>query len=124
MGDQLYAECQKSHPHNGGKTDGCQEFSGGSLSLPECMVCGCHRNYHRKLVYTKCNKVRDFKIPNSVDGCQLFIPDSAPWLFCAACGCHRNFHRIEVTKEEVVSTAFGTAAAAAVPFELKKEPLS
>ncbi|KAL0403940.1 UNVERIFIED_CONTAM: hypothetical protein Sradi_2034800 [Sesamum radiatum] len=99
MGDFTYAECQKSHPHLGGKTDGCQEFTGS------CEVCGCHLNFHRKVppvvIYTKCQKTHDFKFQISVDGCQQFIPagkSGKAALTCAVCGCHKGFHQWEVMK--------------------------
>ncbi|PIM97849.1 hypothetical protein CDL12_29469 [Handroanthus impetiginosus] len=114
MGD--YAECHKSHPHNRGKTDGCQEFMEDWIDPMECKVCGCHRNFHRKVkppvkyktvvVYTKCHKIHDFKFQNSVDGCQEFIPVGKVGevaLVCATCGCNKGFHRNEVTTQ-VTST--------------------
>ncbi|KAL7097164.1 hypothetical protein ACP275_10G126100 [Erythranthe tilingii] len=94
MGDK-YAECHKSHENLGGKSDGCQEFMKGYLSS-NCGNCGCHRNFHRKVVYTKCRKVHDFKTPNSVDGCQEFIPrgnmGSLDELICDVCLCNKGFH--------------------------------
>ncbi|KAI3443967.1 hypothetical protein Pfo_000632 [Paulownia fortunei] len=110
MGD-TYAECHKSQSHIGGKSDGCQEFFESWRSPLDCMICGCHRNFHRKVeppvkyktevVYTKCHKIHDFKFQNSVDGCQEFTPNgkdgTAAALTCAVCGCHKGFHRNEVT---------------------------
>ncbi|KAL8040758.1 hypothetical protein ABFX02_10G119500 [Erythranthe guttata] len=92
--EDKYAECHKSHKNLGGKSDGCQEFLKGFGS--NCGNCGCHQNFHRKVVYTKCRKVHDLKTPNSVDGCQEFIPEcrssSTYELICNVCRCHRGFH--------------------------------
>ncbi|KAI3412502.1 ZF-HD dimerization-type domain-containing protein [Psidium guajava] len=51
-----YAECQKNYAAStGGQiVDGCTEFrpqgeEGSSLAL-DCATCGCHRNFHRKVV--------------------------------------------------------------------------
>ncbi|KAF8009985.1 hypothetical protein BT93_J0844 [Corymbia citriodora subsp. variegata] len=51
-----YAECQKNHAASTGghNVDGCTEFrpggvEGSSLALT-CANCGCHRNFHRKVV--------------------------------------------------------------------------
>ncbi|EYU25298.1 hypothetical protein MIMGU_mgv1a025199mg, partial [Erythranthe guttata] len=106
MKEEYYAECCKPHLHMEWKSDGCQEFMWESSSL-ECKICGCHRNFHRKVVvvYTKCHKVHDFKVLNSVDGCQEFIPNGKEGyptaLSCAVCGCHKGFHRNEVTIKPV-----------------------
>ncbi|KAL8040763.1 hypothetical protein ABFX02_10G120000 [Erythranthe guttata] len=100
-----YAECQKIRSNAGSKTDGCLEFAMLSLSNPlVCKTCGCRQNYHRKVIYTKCNKIHDLKIPNSVDGCQKFFNSSNRQ--CAACGCHKGFHQNDtIATKEVVSTS-------------------
>ncbi|PIN20301.1 hypothetical protein CDL12_06981 [Handroanthus impetiginosus] len=105
-----YAECHKSHQDIGGKTDGCQEFMQiGFRWDAKCLICRCHRNFHRKVVkyktevvYRKCHKIHDFKFRSCVDGCQEFTPTSeqgAGELVCANCGCKKSFHRNEITKE-------------------------
>ncbi|PIN24432.1 hypothetical protein CDL12_02836 [Handroanthus impetiginosus] len=106
-----YAECHKSHRDIGGKTDGCQEFMQIGWWDPKCLICGCHRNFHRKVVkyktevvYTKCHKIHDFKFQSCVDGCQEFTPTSEQGAgtdakTCANCGCKKSFHRNEITKE-------------------------
>ncbi|CAA0813470.1 Mini zinc finger protein 2 [Striga hermonthica] len=101
-------ECCKSHAHMDGKIDGCQQFMVGWRDPSDCRICGCHRNFHRKperpvkyetvVVYTKCQKIHNFKFQSTVDGCQEFIPKddttaAAAGLTCAACGCHKGFHR-------------------------------
>ncbi|KAL7097176.1 hypothetical protein ACP275_10G127000 [Erythranthe tilingii] len=83
-----YAECNQLHKHMGWKTDGCQEYGGYGLY---CQICECHQNFHRKVeavppkpvvdyktevVYTKCNKIHDFRFQTTVDGCQEFTPNS------------------------------------------------
>uniref|UniRef100_A0A0C9S745 TSA: Wollemia nobilis Ref_Wollemi_Transcript_9708_911 transcribed RNA sequence n=1 Tax=Wollemia nobilis TaxID=56998 RepID=A0A0C9S745_9CONI len=51
-----YRECQKNHAAamGGNATDGCGEFmpSGeeGTLEALKCCACGCHRNFHRRVV--------------------------------------------------------------------------
>jgi ZF-HD class homeobox domain-containing protein len=51
-----YRECLKNHAAaiGGNATDGCGEFmsSGeeGSLGALRCSACGCHRNFHRKVL--------------------------------------------------------------------------
>ncbi|KAL3838981.1 hypothetical protein ACJIZ3_023572 [Penstemon smallii] len=109
------------------KTDGCQEFMWRSINL-ECAICGCHRNFHRnfserqpfgchqgyhpkvpvyttEVVYVRCHKVHDTKVPNSVDGCQEFTPgdvfrDLDPDV-CKLCGCKKGYHRNEITREVI-----------------------
>ncbi|GER37090.1 homeobox protein 31 [Striga asiatica] len=107
-----HAECCKSHAHMDGKIDGCQQFMGDWRDPSDCLICGCHRYFHRKpeppveyetiAVYTRCQKIHDFKFQSTVDGCQEFIPKdgttAAAALTCAVCGCHKGFHRNEVTK--------------------------
>ncbi|XP_012851797.1 PREDICTED: zinc-finger homeodomain protein 8-like [Erythranthe guttata] len=44
-----YAECRKSHIHYLGWADGCQEYKESTSSPSKCEICGCHRNFHRKL---------------------------------------------------------------------------
>ncbi|RWR77324.1 ZF-HD homeobox protein family [Cinnamomum micranthum f. kanehirae] len=51
---EVYRECLRNHAASLGSyaTDGCGEFisddsSGGGL---QCAACGCHRNFHRKVV--------------------------------------------------------------------------
>ncbi|KAL7097183.1 hypothetical protein ACP275_10G127600 [Erythranthe tilingii] len=114
-----YAECQKVHSHLGGKADGCPEFKSGSSDRFKCSICSCDMMYHRKVVYSKCLKIHDFKIPNSFDGCQHFCPKIYNKSLCNACDCHRNFHQREVAKE-VASTASGRE----MPYGIKKEPLN
>ncbi|KAI4326305.1 hypothetical protein MLD38_031631 [Melastoma candidum] len=53
--NELYRECLRNHAASLGSyaTDGCGEFtyddsSPGSL---QCVACGCHRNFHRKVAY-------------------------------------------------------------------------
>nr|XP_043638582.1 mini zinc finger protein 2-like [Erigeron canadensis] len=54
-----YGECQKNHAANVGgyAVDGCREFMASSeeeeteASLT-CAACGCHRNFHRRVVET------------------------------------------------------------------------
>uniref|UniRef100_A0A5B7BHG2 ZF-HD dimerization-type domain-containing protein n=1 Tax=Davidia involucrata TaxID=16924 RepID=A0A5B7BHG2_DAVIN len=55
-----YEECCKNHTANRGEygTDGCMEFmssegEGAATSSLTCVVCGCHRNFHRKKVEKK-----------------------------------------------------------------------
>ena len=51
----LYRECLRNHAASLGSyaTDGCGEFTldADSVSSPslQCMACGCHRNFHRKV---------------------------------------------------------------------------
>ncbi|KAL8266318.1 hypothetical protein R6Q59_003662 [Mikania micrantha] len=53
-----YSECQRNHAANVGgyAVDGCREFmavnEGAEASLA-CVACGCHRNFHRKVVETE-----------------------------------------------------------------------
>lgn len=56
--NSAYRECLRNHAASLGSyaTDGCGEFTlddmssdgGGSL---QCAACGCHRNFHRKVMY-------------------------------------------------------------------------
>ncbi|KAL6520386.1 mitotic fidelity of chromosome transmission-related protein [Orobanche minor] len=51
-----YGECQKNHAANVGgyAVDGCREFmpcgEEGTSGALTCAACGCHRNFHRRLV--------------------------------------------------------------------------
>ncbi|KAL7608130.1 mini zinc finger protein 2 [Lactuca sativa] len=55
-----YGECQRNHAANVGgyAVDGCREFMAASeeedteASLT-CAACGCHRNFHRRVVETE-----------------------------------------------------------------------
>ncbi|XP_020573270.1 zinc-finger homeodomain protein 11-like [Phalaenopsis equestris] len=54
-GRKLYGECMRNHAAALGAyaSDGCGEFSAdeGSISATHfCSACGCHRNFHRKLL--------------------------------------------------------------------------
>ncbi|KAL3824582.1 hypothetical protein ACJIZ3_020611 [Penstemon smallii] len=89
----IYMECCKNHATLREKTDGCQEFMWGSKNL-ECAICGCHRNFHRRVVYTKCNKIHVSQSgSNYVDGCMEFIPDPVNKNLCDGCKCHKSFHK-------------------------------
>ncbi|CAK9162908.1 unnamed protein product [Ilex paraguariensis] len=54
-----YAECQKNHAASigGYAVDGCREFMAngeeGTAGALTCAACGCHRNYHRRVVETE-----------------------------------------------------------------------
>jgi len=54
-----YGECQKNHAANVGgyAVDGCREFmaSGGegTSAALTCAACGCHRNFHKRMVETE-----------------------------------------------------------------------
>ncbi|KAL7100892.1 hypothetical protein ACP275_08G023100 [Erythranthe tilingii] len=52
-----YGECQKNHAANVGgyAVDGCREFmpcgeEGTGAAALTCAACGCHRNFHRRMV--------------------------------------------------------------------------
>ncbi|KAL3824557.1 hypothetical protein ACJIZ3_020586 [Penstemon smallii] len=118
----IYEECCKIHPRLGDKTDGCQEFMWRSSNL-ECAICGCHRNFHRKVVerapvrYTECHKIHVSKTgENYVDGCKEFRSDinRERWygeqVSCAACKCHKSFHRNEIKKEVITPFSSTTSA--------------
>ncbi|PWA54607.1 ZF-HD homeobox protein, Cys/His-rich dimerization domain-containing protein [Artemisia annua] len=61
-----YGECQRNHAANVGAyaVDGCREFMAvseeedteGSLT---CAACGCHRNFHRRVVETEAASCSD-----------------------------------------------------------------
>ncbi|CAA0813471.1 Mini zinc finger protein 2 [Striga hermonthica] len=99
--------CLKLHVTLGNRVDGCQE-----LIIPpdrfynpteNCSVCGCHLNFHRKIVRrvvrTVCHKNHNPAGPESKDGCQKFTC-SLEKDVCAACGCHVSFHQKEVLDYE------------------------
>lgn len=48
----VYRECLRNHAASLGSyaTDGCGEFTVDSGGL-QCVACGCHRNFHRKVKY-------------------------------------------------------------------------
>lgn len=56
-----YSECQRNHAANVGgyAVDGCREFMAASEEEEEteasltCAACGCHRNFHRRVVETE-----------------------------------------------------------------------
>ncbi|KAJ7975300.1 Zinc-finger homeodomain protein [Quillaja saponaria] len=51
----VYRECLRNHAASLGSyaTDGCGEFTidDTSPACLQCVACGCHRNFHRKLTY-------------------------------------------------------------------------
>ncbi|KAL3818505.1 hypothetical protein ACJIZ3_004410 [Penstemon smallii] len=59
--NEMYRECLRNHAASLGSyaTDGCGEFtpdhndttSPGTAGL-NCAACGCHRNFHRKVIHT------------------------------------------------------------------------
>lgn len=57
-----YGECQKNHAANAGgyAVDGCREFlaSGeqGTDAALTCAACGCHRNFHKRLMLETTNE--------------------------------------------------------------------
>ncbi|KAA8542432.1 hypothetical protein F0562_023432 [Nyssa sinensis] len=125
-----YKECCKNHAVRKERktTDGCQEFMATQGDDQEnlndaaltCVVCGCHRNFHRKILgnpklvqqpasspssdqniqnyYDRCCKNHAvLKGKHGTDGCQEFVESQGEGMIngalkCAACGCHRNFH--------------------------------
>ncbi|KAL9670452.1 hypothetical protein QQ045_008004 [Rhodiola kirilowii] len=54
----VYKECQKNHAAGVGgyAVDGCREFMATGAEETEdglvCAACGCHRNFHKKVVET------------------------------------------------------------------------
>ncbi|KAJ0048634.1 hypothetical protein Pint_16831 [Pistacia integerrima] len=56
-----YRECLRNHAATLGSyaTDGCGEFTldDSSPTSLNCAACGCHRNFHRKLSYTRSSDV-------------------------------------------------------------------
>ncbi|KAF3793794.1 Zinc-finger homeodomain protein 2 [Nymphaea thermarum] len=84
-GGTVYRECLKNHAASLGSyaTDGCGEFmestgegdspgSGGSL---RCAACGCHRNFHRKVVAASRDDDLDFRRCCSI--IEVAAPESA-----------------------------------------------
>lgn len=53
--NEMYRECLRNHAASLGSyaTDGCGEFTSedSSPSSLQCVACGCHRNFHRKVPY-------------------------------------------------------------------------
>ncbi|KAL3824602.1 hypothetical protein ACJIZ3_020631 [Penstemon smallii] len=90
----VYEKCCKIHANLGDKTYGCQEFIWKSSNL-ECAICGCHSNFHRKVVERA--PVRYTTEVVCMDGCKeymhygIFLEN-----ICAACNRHKSFHRNEV----------------------------
>lgn len=56
-----YRECLRNHAASLGSyaTDGCGEFTldDSSPTSLNCAACGCHRNFHRKLSYTRSDAI-------------------------------------------------------------------
>ncbi|XP_039065813.1 zinc-finger homeodomain protein 14-like [Hibiscus syriacus] len=53
MEKEIYRDCQRNHACSlgGYAIDGCTEFiQGNTISSTQIEACGCHRNYHRKVV--------------------------------------------------------------------------
>nr|ASU91636.1 mini zinc-finger protein [Gerbera hybrid cultivar] len=60
-----YGECQRNHAANVGgyAVDGCREFMAANAGTGDeeeetdgtltCAACGCHRNFHRRVVETE-----------------------------------------------------------------------
>ncbi|XP_068660239.1 zinc-finger homeodomain protein 11-like [Aristolochia californica] len=50
--NECYRECLRNHAASLGSyaTDGCGEFTPSEPSGLQCAACGCHRNFHRKVV--------------------------------------------------------------------------
>ncbi|KAI6668784.1 hypothetical protein NL676_007140, partial [Syzygium grande] len=55
-GMRPYRECLRNHAASLGSyaTDGCSKFTSDdcSPSSLQCVACGCHCNFHRKVTYT------------------------------------------------------------------------
>ncbi|KAL0441834.1 UNVERIFIED_CONTAM: Zinc-finger homeodomain protein 11 [Sesamum radiatum] len=59
--NDIYRECLRNHAASLGSyaTDGCGEFTlddtvpGGGLN---CAACGCHRNFHRKVIRSQAHE--------------------------------------------------------------------
>ncbi|KAK8522795.1 hypothetical protein V6N13_115747 [Hibiscus sabdariffa] len=49
MGKEVYRDCQRNHACSlgGYSVDGCSQFISDGV---RCEACGCHRNYHRKVI--------------------------------------------------------------------------
>ncbi|OMO90649.1 hypothetical protein CCACVL1_07324 [Corchorus capsularis] len=60
--NDLYRECLRNHAASLGSyaTDGCGEFTldDTSPSTLQCAACGCHRNFHRKVIYCSSSRSR------------------------------------------------------------------
>lgn len=75
-----YRECLKNHAANmgGNITDGCCEFMAGgeegTLEALKCAACQCHRNFHRKELYSGDINLAHF----SVNPIQLLQPPHWP----------------------------------------------
>eukprot|EP00268_Persea_americana_P048616 TRINITY_DN5156_c1_g1_i2.p1 TRINITY_DN5156_c1_g1~~TRINITY_DN5156_c1_g1_i2.p1 ORF type:complete len:175 (-),score=31.69 TRINITY_DN5156_c1_g1_i2:239-763(-) len=54
---EAYRECLRNHAASLGSyaTDGCGEFTPDGLT---CAACGCHRNFHRKIIVGDCYPLR------------------------------------------------------------------
>ncbi|KAE8683001.1 Detected protein of unknown function [Hibiscus syriacus] len=64
MEKEIYRDCQRNHACSlgGYVIDGCTEFiQGNSISSTHCEACGCHRNYHRKVLVIDLEKSTDGK---------------------------------------------------------------
>ncbi|GFP89145.1 mini zinc finger protein 3 [Phtheirospermum japonicum] len=107
-------ECLKALAHMGGKVDGCQEFKAWPSDDGKCSICGCHVNYHKKVVpqarvthvtevvYTECHKNHHKTGYYAKDGCKEFRKKSDFLAnICDACNCDKSFHRNELTKEVI-----------------------
>ncbi|XP_031498286.1 zinc-finger homeodomain protein 9-like [Nymphaea colorata] len=64
----VYRECLKNHAANLGSyaTDGCGEFMEAAADSPDygnlrCAACGCHRNFHRKVVAASRDEDLDYR---------------------------------------------------------------
>ncbi|CAN6465734.1 unnamed protein product [Victoria cruziana] len=69
----VYRECLKNHAANLGSyaTDGCGEFMGTAVDTPDCLqcaACGCHRNFHRKVVAASRDEDMDYRRYCSLGG--------------------------------------------------------
>ncbi|KVI02492.1 mini zinc finger protein 2-like [Cynara cardunculus var. scolymus] len=70
-----YGECQRNHAANigGYAVDGCREFMAAAGDQEEeeteasltCAACGCHRNFHRRVVETEVVCSSDDSWPSS-----------------------------------------------------------
>jgi ZF-HD homeobox protein with Cys/His-rich dimerization domain len=58
--DVLYGECRRNHAARMGRyaVDGCREFLAegeeGTSGALRCAACGCHRNFHHRVVVPRC----------------------------------------------------------------------
>lgn len=66
---EAYRECLRNHAASLGSyaTDGCGEFTPDGLT---CAACGCHRNFHRKIIVGDCFPLRtaSFEAERSASG--------------------------------------------------------